>query len=117
MCQYALRKYLARKKLNALRRVAACAVLLQAWARGRIALRTFTQRQRNIIVLQSVIRKRIVRKQYIATMRGKSMLCELLDKDATVDLIFDTSFLYVFSCGSLPTHRQRQYSSQKRYKD
>jgi hypothetical protein len=93
MCQYAVRKYLVRKKLNALRRVAACAVLLQAWARGRIALRNFTQRQRNIIVLQSVIRKRIVRKKYIATMRGKSMLCELLDKDEIVDLNFDTSFL------------------------
>lgn len=96
ICQYAVMRYMAVKKLHLMRHTAVCVATLQARVRGRIAVRIFTNKQRYVlvlqcftrtiiarrksllktkqkcsaIVLQSIVRARTAKKEYIAKVKG-----------------------------------------------
>ena len=71
ICQYAVMRYLAVKKLHLMRRTAACVATLQAHARGRIAVRIFTNKQRYVVVLQCFTRTIIARRKSLLKTKQK----------------------------------------------
>jgi hypothetical protein len=79
-CQYAVMVFLARKKLIELRNRAATIILLQARVRKNIAAKCFAFSRRNAAVIQSVIRMRPIRKQFLATRLGESLRLIIMSK-------------------------------------
>eukprot|EP00804_Cyclotella_cryptica_P027081 CCRYP_013617-RA/>CCRYP_013617-RA protein AED:0.03 eAED:0.03 QI:790/1/1/1/1/1/8/269/1062 len=69
ICQAAVRRYLAVNEANVLRHKRGCAIFIQAWWRYCNAIRSFTLYRRYAIVIQSILRKWITRRQYLCAIK------------------------------------------------